>query len=169
MGKLKMAAGDLNDVKKVQVMLEGVVDAYNARQEKEKKDSQARAMHTREVTSNSDITPESIAKALAAMSKRKPPGNNLPDPCEYCGVRHAGQGEDCHAKLLSEVSLTDIYLDFKAAHPSAVIGERSFRKLRPLELPRRIRSIHSSEICIGSIQVRSSEICSCVQVFKKTF
>lgn len=45
------------------------------------------------------------------------------------------------AKLLSEVSLTDIYLDFKQAHPLVKIGERSFRKLRPLEL-RRMKQRH---------------------------
>eukprot|EP00966_Prymnesium_polylepis_P163867 3788533-Prymnesium_polylepis.1 len=40
------------------------------------------------------------------------------------------------AKLLSEVSLTDVYLDFRKAHPDVKIGERSFRKLRPQELRR---------------------------------
>ena len=40
------------------------------------------------------------------------------------------------AKLLSEVSLTDVYLDFIRAHPDVKIGERSFRKLRPQELRR---------------------------------
>ena len=45
------------------------------------------------------------------------------------------------AKLLSEVSLTDIYLDFRLAHPHWRIGERSFRYLRPKEL-RRMKQRH---------------------------
>ena len=39
------------------------------------------------------------------------------------------------AKLLSEVSLTDIYLDFERAHPG-VLKERAFRYLAPPELRR---------------------------------
>ena len=55
-----------------------------------------------------------------------------------------GPGKDDRekvAKLLSEVSLTDVYLDFKEAHPQVLIGERSFRKLRPVEL-RRMKTHH---------------------------
>ena len=44
-------------------------------------------------------------------------------------------------KLLSEVSLTDIYLDFKEAYPLYIIGERAFRYLRPKEL-RRMKQRH---------------------------
>lgn len=39
------------------------------------------------------------------------------------------------AKLLSEVSLTDVYLDFEKAHPD-LLKERAFRDLRPPELRR---------------------------------
>ena len=48
-------------------------------------------------------------------------------------------------KLLSEVSLTDVYLDFRAAHPDVNIRERAFRYLRPQEL-RRMKMRHL-EMC----------------------
>ena len=49
------------------------------------------------------------------------------------------------AKLLSEVSLTDVYLDFVKQHPDVKIKERSFRYLRPPEL-RRMKTRHL-EMC----------------------
>ena len=55
-----------------------------------------------------------------------------------------GPGKDDRervSKLLSEVSLTDVYMDFKKAYPLTLIGERSFRALRPLEL-RRMKTRH---------------------------
>ena len=42
------------------------------------------------------------------------------------------------AKLLSEVSLTDVYLDFEKAHPG-LLKERAFRYLAPPELRRMTR------------------------------
>ena len=39
-------------------------------------------------------------------------------------------------KLLCEVSLTDVYLDFQKAHPEVKIGERAFRSLQPPEMRR---------------------------------
>jgi len=39
------------------------------------------------------------------------------------------------AKLLSEVSLTDVYIDFEKKHPG-LLKERAFRELRPPELRR---------------------------------
>ena len=49
------------------------------------------------------------------------------------------------AKLLSEISLTDVYLDFVKEHPEVKIGERSFRYLKPVEL-RRMKMRHL-EMC----------------------
>ena len=49
------------------------------------------------------------------------------------------------AKLLSEISLTDIYLDFAKEHPGGGIRERSFRYLKPVEL-RRMKMRHL-EMC----------------------
>ena len=49
------------------------------------------------------------------------------------------------AKLLSEISLTDIYLDFVKEHPGVRIRERSFRYLKPVEL-RRMKMRHL-EMC----------------------
>ena len=45
------------------------------------------------------------------------------------------------AKLLSEVSLTDVYLEFMEQHPGIKIKERSFRHLAPPEL-RRMKTRH---------------------------
>ena len=49
------------------------------------------------------------------------------------------------AKLLSEISLTDVFLDFQLEYPDVKIKERSFRYLRPAEL-RRMKTRHL-EMC----------------------
>jgi hypothetical protein len=49
------------------------------------------------------------------------------------------------AKLLSEISLTDVFLDFQKEYPDVRIKERSFRYLRPVEL-RRMKTRHL-EMC----------------------
>ena len=49
------------------------------------------------------------------------------------------------AKLLSEISLTDVFLDFQKEYPDVKIGESKFRYLRPVEL-RRMKMRHL-EMC----------------------
>ena len=49
------------------------------------------------------------------------------------------------AKLLSEISLTDVFLDFQKEYPDVSIKERAFRYLRPAEL-RRMKTRHL-EMC----------------------
>ena len=49
------------------------------------------------------------------------------------------------AKLLSEISLTDVFLDFKKEYPDVRIEESKFRYLRPVEL-RRMKMRHL-EMC----------------------
>ena len=63
-------------------------------------------------------------------------------------------------KLLSEVSLTDVYLDFRAAHPEVNIRERAFRYLRPQEL-RRMKMRHL-EMCGCRYATRPSLCGSCI-------
>ena len=53
-------------------------------------------------------------------------------------MKNANGDKELVAKLLSEISLTDVYLDFEKAHPGK-LKESAFRALRPPELRRMSR------------------------------
>jgi hypothetical protein len=62
-------------------------------------------------------------------------------------------------KLLSEVSLADVYLDFRAALPDVNIRERAFRYLRPQEL-RRMKMRHLEMCGCRSLALASCALCT---------
>ena len=77
------------------------------------------------------------------------------------------QGEDIYVpKLLSEVSLTDVYLDFKKANPSVIIGEAAFRKLRPRELRRMTKRHLDMCGCRRAHRAALPRACPCVNLLR---